>query len=255
MKKSTLLPFLVVISALLISTISYSETIVNESFESGFGSFTSEYGGAKVVSDPTTPLGSQSLQFIFSLGDEGGYAPDIVGTGYAPKKEIWGEGYFKLSSGYVFHPYEQKLIFIWGDTFNFYISISSWGDRKMFGCWQGSGSTYRNASGPDIKTGIWYKLNFHMKMNSAAGAKDGIFQIWLNDALVLDFSNVPYQGSGQGSDHGFHSMAFTPVYGGDSTPVPQKQYIWFDGAKISTTPIGTSPQTGQPAPPFGLRIN
>lgn len=257
-RKAILVSLLLLLAFLLPATDARSAVTVlmDESFESGFGDFYSEYGGSQVVDDGTTPFGSRSLRFSFSSGDPGGYAPDIVTAGFPSRDEIWGRAYFKLSAGYAFHPYEQKLIFIWGDTFNFYISIGSWTDHKMFGCWQGTGSTYRNSSGPEIKSGVWYKVDFHMKMNSGAGVKDGIFQLWLNDALVLDFSNVPYRGAGKGPDAGFGAMAFTPVYGGDSTPVPQNQSIWFDGAQIAAEPLGPAPSPAKPpAPPVRLRID
>jgi hypothetical protein len=243
----------------MVSTTSYAATLIDESFENGYGTFTSAYPGrTSVISDPTAPLGSHVLQMKFPDGFKGGNAPDIFGARYNSQKEIYSRFYFKLSSGFVFHEYEQKLVFWWGDTFNFYVSIGSWTNHGLFGCWQGDGKTYRNYSGPQIKTGVWYKVDIHLKMNTDGGS-NGIYQLWLNDVLVSNYSTVPFGSSG---DAGFHNMAFTPVYGGGSPPdVPQTQYIWFDGAQVSTTPIGTAPAPATdptaplPAPPFGLRIN
>jgi hypothetical protein len=245
--RTSILAMSILALALFSATPSHSGSIVDESFESGFGVFNSEYNDSKVVSDGTSPLGSHSLQFTFDAGSSGGNAPDIVTAQFSSTpNEIYSRFYFKLSSGFQFHPYEQKLVFYWGKwsgAGNFYISIGSWGDNQLFGCVQGSGATYRNASGPVIQPGRWYKVDVHL-------TSGGVFQLWLDGALVLNFTGVPL-----GT---FTSMAFTPVYGGDSTPVPKTQYIWFDGAQVSTTPIGSTspgPTAPPPAPPFGLRIN
>ena len=230
---------------LVLAVPSHSATLLNESFEYGFGAFHTEYGAAQVVSDSTSPVGVKTLRFTFNAGAQGGNAPDIVSSSAfstAPN-EIYSRFYFKLSPGFQFHPYEQKLVFYWGNwagAGNFYISIGSWSSHKLFGCVQGSGTTYRNASGPTIQTGVWYKVDIHL-------TSLGVFQLWLDDALVLNFTGVPL-----GT---FRSMAFTPVYGGDSTPVPSTQYIWFAGAQVSTTPIGPSTLLPQPTPPYSLRIS
>lgn len=246
MKRTACLSMIALALVLLFVAPSHSATLLNESFESGYGVFTSEYHGTSVVSDTSAPNGTHSLMFTFPSGMSGGNAPDIVYKYFSSTSEIYSRWYFKLSSGYKFHPYEQKMVFYWGDISgpgNFYISIGSWGSNRMFGCIQGDGTTYRNESGPQIQSGRWYKVDVHL----TAG---GIFQLWLDDVLILNFTGIPLGA--------WNSMQFTPVYGGDSTSVPSKQYIWFDGAQVSTTPIGSTspvPTAPPPAPPFGLRIN
>ena len=246
MKKTTIFSCFLMMLALFAATNSYPADLVYESFESGYGMFHSGYNDSDIVSDATAPLGSHSLRFTFPEGFSAGDAPDIVTASFSDQQEIWGRVYFKLSSGFSFHPYEQKLVFLWTGRSNFYFSI---GDTKIFGCWQGDGRTYNNYDQPDISTGVWNRLDFHM-------STDGVVQLWVNDSLTLNLSNVPFNGGA------FDSIAFTPVYGGMGGSVPKTQYIWFDGGQISTTPIGPAaplpppPAQGlQPSPPTHLTIN
>jgi hypothetical protein len=43
--------------------------------------------------------------------------------------------------------------------------------------------------------GVWRKMEFYVKMNSAPGAMDGIAMQWMDDQLILKNVNMPWQGT------------------------------------------------------------
>ena len=115
MKRIACLSMITLAMVLFLAEPSQSAMLVNESFESGFGVFTPEYDGSSVVTDYTAPDGTHDLRFTFPSGFPGGNAPDIVHKSFTTTNEIYSRWYFKLSSGYQFHPYEQKMVFYWGN--------------------------------------------------------------------------------------------------------------------------------------------
>ena len=84
----------------------------------------------------------------------------------------------------------------------------------------------------------WYKVVFHAKMNSVGGAKDGIFQLWVDDVLLINANNVMYRRTGQNT--GFRGFQMTPVYGGGKEEIPAEQYMYFDHVIVQATPFSGS---------------
>lgn len=224
MKRLLLLTCLILLAASVASA-----AWIDESFESGEGVFYSEYPGlTTIVADPTAPHGDYVVQMEFPEGFTAGNAPDVFISWFDIQSEIYSSFYFKISDGFVYDAYEQKLVFYWGNDFNFYIGVGRWSDRKLYGCIQGDGTVYENLSGPDIETDTWYHVA--VRLNTS-----GVFQLWLDGTLIISETGVSIPG-------GFNGMAFTPVYGGMGPPytVPQDQYIWFDKAWVSSAPDGAT---------------
>jgi hypothetical protein len=47
-----------------------------------------------------------------------------------------------------------------------------------------------------LRYGQWDKVVFHGVINTP-GVKDGVGQLWINDALVINASTIPYRNVGQ----------------------------------------------------------
>jgi len=104
--------------------------------------------------------------------------------------------------------------------------------------WQNIGSVVA------LNPGEWNKLKFRLKLNDL-GQNNGIFQLWVNDALKCEYSNMNFRGtySKYGWNHLMMSMHANPSH-------PQSQWITRDNILILS---GTS-DTSAPRPPTGLRV-
>ena len=86
--------------------------------------------------------------------------------------------------------------------------------------WQNSGSPIA------LVPGTWNKLKYRLKLNSV-GNSDGVFQLWVNDELKCNYSNMNYRGtySNYGWNHLMMSMHANPSH-------PQSQWISRDNINI-----------------------
>lgn len=95
-----------------------------------------------------------------------------------------------------------------------------------------------NAPWYDFKRGMWYAIEERVKLNEP-GKKDGILQIWVNDALVLDRDDVIYR-TIDNSDTKIGRLAFESFLGGSTSDwaAPQDESMDIAALVISTHHIG-----------------
>ncbi len=251
-----------ILALLLVPVIVHADVLISTSLEDGTHSpFGSPYDGSSVVQDPTAPDGGYSLKFTFPAGLYGGVAPDIVGKSFPETNELWIQYWFKYSSNWQWNTNMNKQIYVLtgaqsNDDVNFFIgAMSQWGDAINFNTQHQSGGnqTFRS-NGWTLTKGVWHKVIIHAKMNTA-GVQDGIAQVWVDDVLRINASNVLYRKAGQST--GFSNFQMTPVYGGGQENISTTQYLWFDHIVVQTTTITGSPYlppANTPVPPSGLRI-
>ncbi len=126
--------------------------------------------------------------------------------------ESWGAGYY-LAAG-------QSKPHTWAP---FYMTISVNGNGEPYGqltradglggpgtLWQ---NFWQNVDQPAaFSKGQWNKLRFRLKLNSL-GANDGIFQLWVDDKLKCNYSDVNFRGtySQYGWNHLMMSMHANPA--------------------------------------------
>jgi hypothetical protein len=91
---------------------------------------------------------------------------------------------------------------------------------------------------PYVRTEHWYKMETWLVLNSAVDAEDGVMQIWIDDQIVLDRSDVAWRSTSRGVPNGdaWQSMWFGgnysgAVFGGPSQPV----HRYIDDIYLSTT--------------------
>ncbi len=261
---------LVLILALwLVPGIAHATVLLSGSFENGlFSPFRERtITGATVVTDSTAPNGTGSLKFTFPAGLYGGVAPDIVSRSFTSTNEMWIQYWFKYSSNWRWNTIMNKQIYVptgsqsLPEEVNFFIgAMSQWGEQIGFSTQHNSDSslnqTFRSF-GWTLTKGVWHKVVIHVKMNTA-GVQDGIAQVWVDDVLRINQSNVLYRKTGQ--SYGFTNFQMTPIYGGGKETIPTEQYLWFDHVLVQTTPItdSSSPPPDlpkEPTPPSGLNIS
>lgn len=87
----------------------------------------------------------------------------------------------------------------------YYMTISTNSSGQLFGQLtraDGLGMTgdlwhnyWQNVGTPVVLTpGTWNKVKFRLRLNTS-GLSDGIFQLWVNDVLKCDYSNMNYRGT------------------------------------------------------------
>ena len=82
--------------------------------------------------------------------------------------------------------------------------------------------------------GIWRKMEFYLKMNSAPGALDGVTKVWMDDQLIFSNTTVPWQGNDSPGGRKWTHVGF----GGNSNfheydaSVKRTEWRAFDDIKI-----------------------
>lgn len=155
-------------------------------------------------------------------------------------KEIWMQYYFKYSSNYDFHQVGDKHIYFWntdGSMNLANINGSMWGLHRLFLL---GDTLYDPNTGNSAyyELNVWNKVVVHLKLNSIGS---DVMQLWLNDKIIMDYSNATIDTRSAYRAAGFGKAAIDPVWGGQVNPPVNKSvtdYQWYDYVIISTDPIG-----------------
>jgi hypothetical protein len=238
------------LALLLVPCTGHAATLVSGSFESGMSPFGGPYYGsdASPISDSTAPNGTHSLQFKIPY-DMLGNSPDIIDYNWAAQDEIWVQFYLKFSSNYAWPSIHDKLVFLPIGSNNFYIGLI-WGSQLGIASqitWGPGSQNWTQSSGPFPTRGGWQKVVFHGVANTP-GQSNGVGQLWLNDTLIINVSNIPYRNVGES---GFSRIMLENVFGGPAgarSGFPM--YTYYDSVIVQTTPItgGAVPPPPAPAP-------
>ena len=230
----------------------------NSMTESGWNCTDRTPGGATIDTGANTPDPSSALKFTYPSGWHDAQEPAMCWFMFPNQaSEFSFQYYFKYSSNYSWHGVDNKqTYFIIGSnkSTNFYISVT--GDQHISLVTQtfSTDRFFPNKSyNPTIERNRWYKVTLHSVINTA-GRLDGVAQVWLDDQLVIDYSDVGYRSSSQ-SGLGFTEADISPVYGGSAGLVkPATDYQWYDLMTVSTSDIGPIPVGKMPNPPIKLLI-
>lgn len=139
------------------------------------------------------------------------------------------------------------------DTNHFIGVRSQWGEAVGFSTQHNTssglnqslrgGGTYAPTSVAKPAAGVWHKITLHLVTNTP-GTSNGVVQLWLNDVLLIDRSDVLHLVSSDSGGWRYFSM--TPVYGGGVETINATQYLYFDDIKVQTTAFGTSTDSTPP---------
>jgi len=87
---------------------------------------------------------------------------------------------------------------------------------------------------------------------NTSGASNGILKVWIDDQLVLNYSNAVYT-SGSDANKPVDTFAFDPIYtGNNDDKKPAADYLYFDFVRFSTTEFSDSGSGGTPPPATNL---
>ena len=105
-----------------------------------------------------------------------------------------------------------------------------------------------------LTTNAWHHIEAYMKMNSVSGGKgqkDGIMQMWVDGAQVMNFTDIIYR-TNQYPSMKWNQFILAP-YNAPPGGSPVDQYFWIDDLTVATAP----PAQGlvAPSPPTNLKVN
>jgi hypothetical protein len=101
----------------------------------------------------------------------------------------------------------------------------------------GSGVNFANGL-PYLREGYWYKFERWYVLNSDVDEADGIMQIWIDDQLVCDRTNVVWRSTSRGCPNGtgWQSMWFGGNYSGATFGAPSGTlYRYLTDFDLSST--------------------
>lgn len=255
------------------------------------------YGGRQVeIENGTgTPSGGGALKFRYGEVDGNGVGipttqtesrtGGIVNWNASYPSEFYVGHWIKWSPNWLWHPTGSKIDYFMdnqsqappNDSFN--IMVLVWGLEPGViltpepGCRGGIGSTPQfvwgtgsynlpQIGGVEFCPGIWYWVQFHIKMSTPGGA-NGIFEFWVNNGPPI-MSSFDVRMGGPTHNGQWSAFSHSPEYGGGGTvTLPTEQDIWMDHTVIATTKAETNmpgggagdPVPGPPAIPSGLTIH
>ena len=211
-----------------------------------------------IVQDTTSSNRSNVLRCTFPVGLPGGTGGCNTYYGFGNKSEIYGQYWIKYSSNWQWHGTADKMFYL-DDS-----SPSPTVPYAMF-CVIEKGGKVRCANyGQDGRRGVeinvggattfeknrWYKFNFHAKY-STPGNRNGVWQLWVDDRLIMNYSDIGYH-----DNQLFSSIKFHNVWGGTGGTVLQEMHTYFDDIILSTEPIDVNLDSNKiPNSPKALQVD
>ena len=107
---------------------------------------------------------------------------------------------------------------------------------------------HTNVHSPDV--GDWHCYEFHVKMNSANGVADGVYQFFLDGKLKAESTTVEWKQAGSDTTHNWNWLMFTDnIFNSSAAPEDHVEMsLYMDDVVVSTEYIGPAshdPNTGQ----------
>ncbi len=229
-------------------------TLATYTGDRGVGSYPNKSGGSEgwddveknsnnlqLANDPTAPLSGPSvLGFRYDAG------PVAFGQTYTPgpaqslsfggsRRKMYVHFAMKLSANFQYHTTGLKLMFFRsistpGGKFEPILSISNGGNLQMNP--QGTednarGNLQANAGSGALTRNQWYDVEVVLEMNSAYGVPDGVFKVWLNGNLVMNYADIKYLRDSTNA-YVWDVLHVNPTWGGQGGTINQTQYLYFD---------------------------
>ena len=225
------------------------------------------YNAPPVIDNATnTPAGGGALKMTYPAGtyttSMGGGRAEYTIPGQPT--ELYIGHWIKWSSPFDWNPIGTKIDYLVmreastasGFRDNFLTMIQNNGSTLTFTqqlvSAPGTQNRYPNRGGVNIQKNRWYWLEIHARLNTV-GQANGFLEIWVDDVLIMQHSDVTYRTTNASWGQYQHS----PEWGGGGGTINQEQYIWFDHTVLSTTRIGrpTSSPPGDTTAPRSPVLN
>ncbi len=166
-----------------------------------------------------------------------------------PQFELWMRYYIKYLPGLTWYLYVyQKQIYLNYTDPNAFVPVDLYGEDQIGPSPLVSGVGWGWAS--KFSDNQWHCVEWHTKLHTFAGepgnyrSADGIFQVWVDGELAIDFNDIYFQGlPSQGWDHiGWGSNVSLPSM---FMPVA----VYYDDITINNIGFGSHPTLGTGAAP------
>ena len=172
--------------------------------------------------------------------------------------ELYVGHWFKYSPGFTFNPFSTKIDYMWVDSNQIAtgtqaaftireqqqgtllaVDVSIQGNGPLAGL----PHTVYSDWNPKLQTGVWYWLEYHVRMNDVVGeggsqtdvVANGALEVWLNDVLQGSWNDLRWR---DGANRKWKTLLHSPEWGGGGGTIPAEQYMWYDHTVISPTRIG-----------------
>jgi hypothetical protein len=160
-------------------------------------------GDDSILTAANNPGGGGGKGFRHWVGDGLNNNGGGIGIQWPSTAEMWFRYYVRFQAGFAWiQPntiINMKMIYVQQSQSNgFYFGLH---DQFIGAVINGTQLLHSKVRWSDwmgglVGDGQWHCLEMHVKMNSPAGASNGIFEFWLNDVLI--FSNTALQISNTG---------------------------------------------------------
>jgi hypothetical protein len=236
-------------------------------------------GGVLEVTTSPVAGGTHALTaFELGGGTASGWAslffadhPELGGSSGAPVDDVYFSSQVRFSPGFEFQSGKMFILASFDGWAAGYAQPNSWSPFYLLLQVDSNGepegvvhdkttgtslwrAMHRNVGASDpLQTGRWYELGYRVKLN-APGRADGVFQVWIDGILKLDYRDVVYRA--QGSSYDWNHFMLSP-YQSNVPSADQEQY-WDDVMLVdlpASQPIETSPPVrpallGRPGKPY-----
>lgn len=219
----------------------------------GWDDIERNYANLSVTTDSTAPFSPSNVwQTRYQTSQTANNAPatsqtqNFTGTVHGSKQ--YGQWYnrvgLKLSSNYQVNATNNKLWFhrstqLSGATSRsepflllnrnggFQLGVNFQGCPDNARTFNSGTSNGRYLSSQYLTPNRWYIIETYLKMDSSAGAGDGIFRCWVDGALVIDLNDVKIMRTNTNYWDQFH---LNSTWGGPGSP-SSEFYFWLDSVQ------------------------
>ena len=185
--------------------------------DQGWGYVISSYGVLPSIdSSMPSPSGGGAVKFTFPAGTYStSFGPGVAFFRPSPaQSEIYTGFWFRWSPGFVFNPVATKILYQYGGLASIatgalpYMAVRTSTTSGTICCdvdigIQGNGAAgslsrslrhtlKQNRASVNIGAGVWRWMEVHIKANSSPTVNDGILEIWIDDVLTHQHTNVLY---------------------------------------------------------------
>lgn len=131
--------------------------------------------------------------------------------------------------------FSTRMMFVGGRQF---VPYFYWIDNKRPPI---NGNVYGGPGSGGVYTwipGNWYFIEEHVKLNTPAGASNGLFEVWINGTKVTTIANTKILGPG--ASFSIDHIQFNTYLGGNNSGwySPKDTYNFFDVVVVSRNRIG-----------------
>lgn len=251
-------------SFLLSVSVSLSYAIFfSDSFESGdfthtengvtWGARNAGPGDTMTISSDRAHTGTYSAKFHFAGGAIGADAwSELQFNLGSRKREIYIQFYIWFPADYVVRmdmPNNDKLFYLWGEIYDdsvisgmeferastyptFSMKTKITGYPAYLSCSGSAGVHGKPFTFDKSYLGRWVKFTFHDKLDSGAG--DGEFQMWVDDVLKINNTNLSWVGAPCSPGYWLHGYLMGWANSGYDKPTD----IYIDDVVFSDTYVG-----------------